>query len=121
MKNNAQFSLFGKGHANLHELMTKNLFGGPSIIFHRRAESGMTKIRGDKLVEKIFGYDSNALYVWCLDQSLTIGVFVRRKAEDNFKPKIRGVYINAFAWLEYLNESSGSFIRHLRNTGSEKK
>ena len=120
-ENNAQFSLVDKGNADLHQLLTKNLFGGPSIVFHRHAEKGKTKIRGGKLVEKVHGFDSNALYVWCLDQSLPTGIFVRRKAENGFEPVIRDVYIKAFAWLDYMNQSCGGSIQHLRNMGYEKR
>ena len=120
-QNNAQFSLIDQKNADLQQVFTQNLFGGPSVIFHRHAESGVTKIRGGKLAEKIVGYDCNSLYVWCLDQNLPSGIFVRRKAETGFKPEVRDIYIKAFAWLDYLNESPGVFIRHLRNVGFEKK
>ena len=106
-ENNAQFSLIDMSNAGLHQVMTQNLFRGPSIVFHRHAESGVTKIRGGKLVKKSHGFDSNALYVWCLDQPLPTGIFVRRKAETGFTPVIRDVYIKAFAWLDYLNQSCG--------------
>ena len=49
-ENNAQFLLIDKSNDDLHQVMTQNLFGGPSIVFYRHAESGVTKIRGGKLV-----------------------------------------------------------------------
>ena len=120
-ENNAQFSLIDKTNADLHQVMTQNLFGGPSIVFHRHMKSGVTKIRDGKLAEKVHGFDSNALYVWCLDQPLPTGIFVKRKAETGFEPLIRDIYIKAFAWLDYLNESCGGSIQHLRNMGYEKR
>ncbi|MCG8032144.1 MAG: hypothetical protein JAZ03_08205 [Candidatus Thiodiazotropha taylori] len=119
--NNAQFSLIDTKNADLHQLMSKCLFGGPSIIFHRHAESGVTKIRGGKVCQKVIGYDCNALYLWALDQTLPTGIFVRRKSETGFKPEVRDIYIKAFAWLNYLNEVLGVFIQHLRNVGCEKR
>ena len=46
---------------------------------------------------------------------------MRRKAEAGFKPEVRDIYIKAFAWLDYMIDATGGFIRHFRNTGSEKK
>ena len=48
-QNNAQFSLIDQKNADLHQVLTQNLFGGPSVIFHRHAESEVTKIRGGKI------------------------------------------------------------------------
>ena len=120
-KNNVQFSLIDKSNADLHDLLTRNLFGGPSVIFHRHAEKGVTKIRGGKLVEKVVGYDCNALYLYCLSQNLPSGIFVRRKAKNDFYPEIRDHYIKAFAWMEHLNEHAKGFVRHMRNVGYEKR
>ena len=120
-RNGAQFSLIDKKNADLHDLFKQNLYGGPSIIYNRHAEKGVTKIRGGKLCQKVLGYDCNSLYLYALDQNLPHGIFVRRKAETGFKPEVRDIYIKAFAWLDYMIDATGGFIRHFRNTGSEKK
>ena len=121
MRNGAQFALVDKSNADLHHLLTRNLFGGPSVIFHRHAEKGVTKIRGGKVVQKVIGFDCNALYLYCLSARLPTNIFVRRKAETGFKPDVRDHYIKAYAWMQYLNDQGTGFVRHARNVGYEKR
>ena len=51
-----------------------NIVGGPSIVFHRLQQSGVTKIREAefgalaKITAAILGFDANALYLWSLMQ-----------------------------------------------------
>ena len=47
------------------------------------------------------------------------GLFVRRRAENEFKPEYRDWTMKAFNWLNYLN-SKGAKIDHHRN-GKEVK
>lgn len=46
-------------------------------------------------------------------------MFVRRKAENHFKPEYRDHYMKAFNWLNYLIEHEGKQILHQRNNGRE--
>ena len=77
---------------NLHELIQSNNVGGPSIIFHRYHEAGKTKLHGHlykesaRTCQSIVGYDANALYLWCLMQNMPTGVYIRCRAQDQFKP-----------------------------------
>ena len=120
-KNNAHFSLIDKRNADLYQTMRNNVVGGPSVIFHRQAEKGKSLIRQGKTCQKVIGYDCNSLYLWALDQELPVGIFVRRRAENQFRPEIRDIYIQAYAWLDYLNLHGGTSIRHYRNAGYEKR
>ena len=46
---------------------------------------------------------------------------MRRKAETQFKPEVKDLYIKAFAWLEFLNKTTHADIQHFRNAGREKR
>ncbi|XP_053380152.1 uncharacterized protein LOC123531892 [Mercenaria mercenaria] len=103
----AEFSLIDRKNADLHATIKDNIVGGPSIIFTRHHQSGKTKIRGGKTCEKVVGYDANALYLWAIGQAMPEGAFVRRRVENAFKPEHRDQYMQAFNWLNYLNQYEG--------------
>ena len=48
-----------------------------------------TSILGGKPCQKIVGYDANVLYLWAMGQEMPEGMFVRRCAENQFKPEFR--------------------------------
>ena len=67
------FTVFNeKTQTDLHKLLTDNIVGGPSVIFHRFHEKEVTNIRQHEYGERshpcktIVGYDANALYIWAL-------------------------------------------------------
>ena len=89
---------FAKTHPMIHLIDEKNkrvyykiknnIVGGPSIVYHRFHESGKTKINrvhyneetkqwgyndDGKVVDKIVGYDANALYPHCIAQDQLCG------------------------------------------------
>ncbi len=117
----AEVSLIDKGNEELYRTIKQNIVGGPSIIFTRHAKAGETQIRGDKQCEKVVGYDANALYLWAIGQDMPEGMFVVRRAENEFRPQIRDKYMQAFNWFTYLNEYEGKHILHKRNNGKEIK
>ena len=81
LDSNDYFVGFGREHKHLYKTLRENIVGGPSIIFHRYQERGVTKIKGEHLCEKVIGYDANSLYLWCLAQKclqVTIA-FAKRK------------------------------------------
>ena len=83
---------------------------------------GKTFIReggGGGLCQQVIGHDANALHFLALDQELPTGIFVRRRAENQFRPVISAIYIQACAWLDYLNLHRGAYINHFLNFGSE--
>jgi len=47
------------------------------------------------------------------------GTFVRRRVENDFKPEHRDQYMQAFNWLNFLNQCEGTRILHQRNNGKE--
>ena len=49
-KQGAYFSLFSNQNDDLHDKLRKNCFGGPSIIFNRRIESGITKTPAGEII-----------------------------------------------------------------------
>ena len=55
------------------------MVGGPSIVFCRYAEKGVTKIRphvyGEeaKTCESVVGFDANSLYLYCLGDEMPCG------------------------------------------------
>ena len=122
-KAGAAFALFDTANSDLYKTIKQNIVGGPSIIFHRFHEKNVTCIRGNpqKKCQKILGFDANALYLYCLDQPMPTGPFVRRRLENNFQPQKRDRYMLMFHWMNYLNHTHGCQIQHKLNTGKEKK
>ena len=88
--------------------MRNNIVGGPSIIFHRHHESGVTRIRdGDKVCKEVLGFDASAL---------PTGPYIRRSHEDNFKP------VHAYSqgemavqWLDWIESTENSKIQNMFN------
>ena len=68
------FTLFNEKNADLQKLIKESIVGGPSIVFHRLQEAGVTKIReaefgeAAKMTGITLGFDGNALYLWSLMQ-----------------------------------------------------
>ena len=65
-KQGAEFFLFDEKNNDLFHTVKTNIVGGPSIIYHRKAVKGETKISGGKVCKKVLGYDCNTLYRWCI-------------------------------------------------------
>ena len=87
------FTLFNETSKVLHELMKDNIVGGPSLIFTRYHEKGVTRIRQNEYREdarkcqSIVGYDANALYLWSLMQDMPTRWYMRRREENEFRPE----------------------------------
>ena len=62
-----------------YELLKTGMVGGPSIVFCRYAEQGVTYIRShvygkeSKKCKAIIGYDANSLYLYCSGQKMPCG------------------------------------------------
>lgn len=83
------------------------MVGGPAIVFHRHAEKDKTKIRkrqyseAAKPVQKVFGYDANALYFWALSQPMPVGLYTTWIPEgDRLAP--HKSWCAADEWLAWL-------------------
>ena len=62
------------------EMLTTGMIGGPSIVFCRHAEAGVSKIRSHiyreadaKTCRSVLGLDSNSLYLFCSGQEMPCG------------------------------------------------
>ncbi|GFR78381.1 hypothetical protein ElyMa_005848000 [Elysia marginata] len=103
MPHTHSFPLIREKDKDLHEELRKQVVGGPSIIFHRYHEKGITKFRGEsgKAVQSPVGYDANSLYLWAISQEMPTEHSVRRRKENNFQPELIDKYGRLCRkWLE---------------------
>ena len=121
------FTIFNEKNKDLHDLVKENIVGGPSIIYHRYHEKGVTTLRQNEYGETaqpcrlIVGYDANALYLWSLMQDMPMGWCTRRRVEKDFRPESAQLYGQMAAeWLTWESERTGRPIRHQIN-GREKR
>ena len=63
-----------------YEMLTTGMIGGPSIVFCRHAEAGVSKIRShiyreedSKTCRSVQGLDANSLYLFCSGQEMPCG------------------------------------------------
>ena len=76
-----------------YEMLTTGMIGGPSIVFCRHAEAGVSKIRSHiyseadaKTCRSVLGLDANSLYLFCSGQEMPCGkekVFKCNPAEQD--------------------------------------
>ena len=121
------FTIFNEKNKDLHQLVKDGIVGGPSIVFQRYHEKGVTKIRQTEYGEtarpcgSIVGYDANALYLWSLMQDMPTGWYKRRREENEFRPESAQLHGQMAAeWLTWESERTGHSIRHQVN-GREKR
>ena len=77
-----------------YEMLTTGMIGGPSIVFCRYAEAGVSKIRshiyrgGDaKTCRSVQGLDANSLYLFCSGQEMPCGKEKVFKCNPEAKPE----------------------------------
>ena len=106
---------------DLYNLFKDNMVGGPAIIFHRHAEVNKTFVRNnpEKPVQKIVGYDANALYLWALSQPMPVGLYTtwtlsKGKLEPNKS------WRKADEWLAWEGHKSNVVLR-MRLNNTEKR
>ena len=74
------FTLFNETNKDLHHLIKDHVVGGPSLVFHRNHEKGVTTLRqkeyeeAARLCRSIVGHDANALYLWSLMRDMPNGM-----------------------------------------------
>ena len=61
-----------------YEILTTGMVGGPSIVFCRYAEAGVSQIRSHseadtKTCQAVLGFDANSLYLYCSGQEMPCG------------------------------------------------
>ena len=78
-----------------YEMLKTGMIGGPSIVFCRYAEAGVSKIRSHIYSEKaktcrsVHGLDSNSLYLFCSGQEMPCGKEKVFKCNPEAKPEQR--------------------------------
>ena len=97
---NAHFSLFDPKSEDLYRKIKQNICGGPSIVFTRSMEVGQTLKDTHETYSKIFCFDANALYPYCLTRDMQCGAFVRRRESDKYKPVIANKYLDMYIWRD---------------------
>ena len=121
-ENNAKFALIDNRNKDLFFTIQNNLVGGPSIIFNREVISGVTKIRqGEKTAERVIGFDANSLYLYCFSLDFPTGSFIRRKAENGFKPVFNDSCNDMFDWMDFVAQRENIKIHHKRNNNNKEK
>ena len=78
-------------------MLTTGMIGGPSIVFCRYAEAGVSKIRSHiysradaKICRSVQGLDANSLYLFCSGQEMPCGkekVFQSEAGEAGANPE----------------------------------
>ena len=122
--NATPYTLFGNKESDVHNLLRKNLVGGPSIIFHRHHSSHVTRIRErqygsqSKVCRHILGVDANSLYLKCMGEKHCTGFYLVRRRENDFEPVLsHQVSYSATEWLLYRTQVDGVKILHQYNYG----
>lgn len=118
-ESNAVFPIFDKNSRDVYNTIKANIVGGPSIVFTRYIEAGVTAINNKFVTKSIQGLDANALYSWCLSQKLPVGPFVDRRAENGFRANISSKHIHQYAWIDKLSEDLGIEFKHKLNNGGK--
>ncbi len=118
-KADANFALFDKQNEDLYHTFKRNIVGGPSIIFTRHHKVGQTRIRGRKKCGSILGFDANALYLQAIGKPMPVGPFVRRLADNDFRPELRDRFMSAYYWMDWISHRDEIEIRHKLNSRSE--
>ena len=94
------------------------MVGGPSIIFHRYHEKGVTTLRepNGKTAAKLVGFDANALYLWRLMQEMPTEHPTRRRKENGFKAEKIDYYGQmSREWLEWTMHTQDIQLQHKFN------
>ena len=117
---NVFFSLFNETHKDLHMLLRSQIVGGPSLVFRRYHEVGITKIRnGLKTVRSCTGYDANSLYLFALAQNMPTEFFIRWEKDmktGRFTQRKQSKFgESSREWLEWISFKEEKYIRHQFN------
>ena len=77
-----------------YEILTTGMVGGPSIVFCRYAEAGVSQIRSHiyedaKTCRAVLGFDANSLYLFCSGQEMPCGKEKVFQANPEAKPEQR--------------------------------
>lgn len=109
-----------------HKLIRDQVVGGPSIIFHRYAEAGKTRIKGGHLVQKIVGLDATSLYLYCLMQDMPVGLpIVYTCTTTELDPNIQAcpakdiaeadLNVDEYEWIEHEKIGKDKFYSDFKD------
>lgn len=120
---NTQFSLFSKADRDLYLKVKAGVTGGPSLIFRRVTKAGVTYVREDpeRPCRNVTCEDANALYLYCIGQKQPCGMYVRRKRENDYQPRLQYRFMKQFRWMDAEAAFRGVRIRHAMNDAQEKR
>ena len=111
------FTLFSKKHSHIYKELRSGIVGGPSIVFTRYQEKGVTRIKGGQICQKLLGFDCNAMYLQCLGLDQCTGPYRLREKRLGFKKHSRkdNNYLlysrKAINWLKSIERERGIQIR----------
>ena len=123
----AKFCLYGEKYKWVYKLFREAVVGGPSIVFCRKHEKNVTKIRetqfGSKaqLCKGVIGVDASSLYLHSFSQDFPAGNFVVRHP-PHFEPEPQprhGYSQAAINWIESEARERGVTIVHALNSNGE--
>ena len=115
------FPLFSKRDRDLASCVRSQIAAGPSIIFTRYQEKGVTKVseESDEICQSIHGLDCNSLYAWALSLQMPSYSYLRRHVEDGFIPHYDRQYTMMYIWLRHESRRRGMHIHTRMNSGFE--
>ena len=108
---------------DLYKEWKHSLFGGLSIILHRRHIKDETFIRNNsaKPCKKILGLDATNCYGFAFEKDFPTGLYCRYFASEGFKRrKVLPFGFLATEWMCYLMKKENIFIQHKFNGGEVK-
>ncbi len=70
-------------------------------------------------MRSILGFDANALYLQAIGKPMPVGPFVRRLADNDFRPELRDRFMSAYYWMDWISHRDEIEIRHKLNSRSE--
>ena len=98
-----------------YEMLTTGMIGGPSIVFCRYAEAGVSQIRSHiyedaKTCRAILGLDANSLYLFCSGQEMPCGKEKVFQGNPEEKDKLIQNVLNdnLFGFFSSRHRSSGA-------------
>jgi hypothetical protein len=117
------FPLFDDGDKDLHYMMRSQMCAGPSIVFTRWLEKGVTPLAldSDEICEQILGYDCSSLYLGQMLHPMPSQNYVRRFRADSYYPKFKRRYVLMYLWLEMMSKDKGVHIKTRQTQGYECK
>ena len=117
------FVCFDKQHRYIFQELRDKIVGGPSIIFTRYAEAGVTRIRnGPELCKTVEGWDANSLYLWGTGKKQCTGPYTLLEKKYGYRKhtKVKGARGLKYSqkgvnWINFLQEERGYYIRTAEN------